>query len=38
VARTLHEQLFAWVTLADERNLVAAYVAGESRYARALSY
>jgi guanine deaminase len=37
VARTLHEQLFAWMTLADERNLVAAYVAGESRYARALS-
>ncbi len=37
LARTLHEQVFAWMTLADERNLVAAYVAGESRYARVLS-
>ena len=37
VARTLHEHVFAWMTLADERNLVESYVAGESRYARALS-
>ena len=37
VARTLHEHVFAWMMLADERNLVAAFVAGESRYARALS-
>jgi guanine deaminase len=37
VARTLHEHVFAWMMLADERNLVEAFVAGESRYARALS-
>ncbi len=37
VARTLHEHVFAWMTLADERNLVESYIAGESRYARALS-
>ncbi|MEP7302562.1 MAG: guanine deaminase [Caldimonas sp.] len=34
VARTLHEQLFAWMTLADERNLVECFVAGQSRFAR----
>jgi guanine deaminase len=28
VAGSLHERLFAWMTLGDERNLVAAYVAG----------
>ena len=28
VARGLHERVFAWMTLADERNLQAAYVAG----------
>jgi guanine deaminase len=28
VAQALHERAFAWMTLADERNLVAAYVAG----------
>lgn len=28
VARSLHERIFAWLTLADDRNLVAAYVAG----------
>lgn len=28
VARGLHERVFAWLTLADERNLQAAYVAG----------
>lgn len=27
-ARELHERVFAWMTLADERNLVAGYVAG----------
>jgi guanine deaminase len=35
VARSLHEELFAWMTLADERNLVAAYVAGIPRFSRA---
>ncbi|MFT3956678.1 MAG: guanine deaminase [Piscinibacter sp.] len=28
VAEGLHEKLFAWMTLGDERNLVATYVAG----------
>ncbi len=31
VARDLHERVFAWMTLADERNLVACYVAGRQR-------
>ena len=35
VARNLHERLFAWLTLSDERNLVAAYVAGVKRHAGA---
>jgi guanine deaminase len=30
----LHERVFAWMTLADERNLVESFVAGESRYRR----
>ena len=30
VARELHERVFAWMTLADERNLVACYVAGRA--------
>ena len=34
VARSLHERLFAWMTLADDRNLVAAFVAGKPRYRR----
>jgi len=34
VARTLHERVFAWMTLADERNLVEAFVAGRSLYRR----
>jgi len=34
MARQLHERIFAWMTLADERNLVAAYVAGVDRYRR----
>ena len=28
LARSLHERVFAWLTLADDRNLVAAYIAG----------
>src|SRR5262245_17256533 len=35
VSRDLHEQVFAWMTLADERNLAAAYVAGAVRHERA---
>jgi guanine deaminase len=31
VARTLHERLFAWMTLGDDRNLAAAWVAGVAR-------
>ncbi len=31
VARSLHERIFAWMTLGDERNLVACYVAGVAR-------
>jgi guanine deaminase len=31
VARELHERVFAWMTLADERNLAACYVAGQPR-------
>jgi len=34
VARTLHERLFAWMTLADERNLVKTFVAGRAQYDR----
>ena len=34
VARTLHERVFAWMTLADERNLVKAFVAGRTHYDR----
>lgn len=32
VARDLHDRLFAWMTLGDERNLAATYVAGRLRY------
>ena len=35
VARSLHERVFAWMTLADERTLVSAFVAGRVLYARA---
>ena len=35
VARALHERVFAWMTLGDERNLVAAFVGGARRYERA---
>ena len=34
LARELHERLFAWVTLGDERNLVETWVAGVRRHAR----
>ena len=35
VARGLHEKVFAWMTLADERNLAGCYVAGVKRSATA---
>ena len=35
VAKTLHERVFAWMTLADERGLAVAYVAGNPAYRRA---
>ncbi len=35
VATALHEKVFAWLTLSDERNLKAAYVAGIDRLATA---
>jgi guanine deaminase len=34
VARGLHERVFAWITLGDERNLVATHVNGVERYRR----
>jgi guanine deaminase len=34
VARTLHERVFAWMMLGDERNLVASFVAGRRLYDR----
>jgi len=34
VATSLHEKAFAWMTLADDRNLVEAYVAGIVRHRR----
>jgi len=34
VARSLHERVFAWLVLSDERNLVECRVAGEARYIR----
>lgn len=34
LARELHERVFAWITLGDERNLAATYVAGRERYRR----
>jgi guanine deaminase len=37
VARDVHDRLFAWMTLGDERNLVATHVAGRARYLRDLS-
>lgn len=35
VAQGLHERAFAWMTLADDRNLVQAWVAGALRHQRA---
>jgi len=35
LARSLHERVFAWMTLADDRNLAETFVAGVSRYRRA---
>lgn len=35
VARDLHEKVFAWITLGDERDLVESWVAGVRRYGRA---
>jgi guanine deaminase len=34
LARNLHERVFAWMTLGDERNLVATCVAGLQQYER----
>ncbi len=34
VATSLHEKAFAWMTLADDRNLVEAWVAGSMRHRR----
>lgn len=34
LARSLHERVFAWITLADDRNLVATLVAGQVRHRR----
>jgi len=34
LARELHERLFAWVSLGDERNLVETWVAGHRRWLR----
>jgi guanine deaminase len=33
--QALHARVFAWLTLADERNVAAAWVAGRARYRRA---
>jgi guanine deaminase len=33
-AQSLHTRVFAWMTLGDERNVVATYVAGRERYRR----
>jgi guanine deaminase len=33
-AAALHERVFAWLTLGDERNLVQTWVAGRCRYIR----
>ena len=34
MAQGLHERVFAWMTLSDERNLVVAFVNGVARYGR----
>ncbi|MBW8831085.1 MAG: guanine deaminase [Burkholderiales bacterium] len=35
LAQALHERVFAWLTLSDDRNLVTVYVKGAVRYERA---
>lgn len=37
VARSLHDRVFAWLILGDERNLAEAFVAGRSLYSKAES-
>ena len=37
LARDLHERVFAWMMLGDERNLVTTLVAGRTRYEREAS-
>ena len=37
-ARELHERVFAWMTLADERHLAATFVAGRQIHARAAAH
>jgi guanine deaminase len=32
--QSLHTRLFAWMQLADERNVVASFVAGQARFLR----
>jgi len=34
VARSLHEKVFAWMTMADDRNLRGTWIAGTLRYSR----
>jgi guanine deaminase len=34
VARSLHEKAFAWMTMADDRNLRGTWIAGTLRYSR----
>ncbi len=34
MARELHERVFAWMTLGDERNLAATWIAGQQLYRR----
>jgi guanine deaminase len=34
VARNLHEKVFAWIMLGDERDLVESWVAGAPAYRR----
>jgi guanine deaminase len=34
LAQDLHERVFAWITLADERHLAATWVAGRRLYTR----
>jgi guanine deaminase len=38
VVRGLHERVFAWMSLSDERNLVASYVAGQPRFQRSSNF